>query len=86
MHGKLAVPVGVEGVPVGRQQMSVSERRREHLAQHILLGHLAVLEDQLAGVAAAHAQLVQLLRRPEALRRARMQLGVTPCTTPQDAS
>ncbi|MNT71760.1 hypothetical protein D3C72_2102840 [compost metagenome] len=32
------------------------------LAQHVFLGDLAVLEHQFAGVAAAHAQLVQLLR------------------------
>ena len=39
------------------------------LAQHILGRHLAVLKHQLAGVAAAHAQLVQLLRGAEALRK-----------------
>ena len=37
------------------------------LAQHVFLGDLAVLEYQLAGVAAAHAQLVQLLRHRETL-------------------
>ena len=37
-----------------------------HLAQHVLRRHLAVLEDQLAGVRAAHAELVELLGRAEA--------------------
>ena len=32
------------------------------LAEHVVCGHLTVLEDQLAGVGAAHAELVQLLR------------------------
>ncbi len=31
-------------------------------AEHVLRGHLAVLENQLAGVGAAHAELVELLR------------------------
>ena len=38
-----------------------------HLAQHVLRGHLAILEHQLAGVGAAHAELVELLRGREAL-------------------
>ena len=33
-------------------------------AQHVLLRHFAILEDELAGRRAAHAQLVELLRRP----------------------
>ncbi|MDT4822676.1 hypothetical protein FQZ97_558830 [compost metagenome] len=37
------------------------------LAQHIFLGDFAILEHQFAGVAAAHAQLVQLLRHGKAL-------------------
>ena len=38
-----------------------------YLPKHILLGDLAILKEELAGVAAAHAQLIQLLRRLEAL-------------------
>ena len=37
------------------------------VAQHVLGRHLDVLEHQLAGVAAAHAELVELLRDREAL-------------------
>ena len=56
-------------------------------AQHVLLGHLAILEHQFAGVGAAHAELVELLRRGEALHplldqergdaaRARVRIGL----------
>ena len=53
--------------------------------QHVLGRHLDVVEHQLAGVAAAHAQLVELLRDGEALHAlldeeggdaARAQLGL----------
>src|SRR5204863_7992631 len=37
------------------------------LAEDDLGGHLAVAEHELAGIRAAHAELVQLLRRAEAL-------------------
>ena len=40
-----------------------------HLPQHILCGHLTVLKHQLAGVAAPHSKLIQLLRRVEALHQ-----------------
>ena len=36
-------------------------------AEHVLLRHLAILEHELAGVGAAHAELVELLRGREAL-------------------
>src|SRR5690606_11705026 len=38
-----------------------------HFAQHVFFRDLAVLEDQLTRVAAAHAQLVELLRHGKAL-------------------
>ena len=38
-----------------------------HLAQHVLGRHLAVVEDQFAGVGTAHAHLVELLRGGETL-------------------
>jgi hypothetical protein len=36
-------------------------------AEHVLLRHLAILEHELAGVGAAHAELVELLVGREAL-------------------
>jgi hypothetical protein len=42
-------------------------RAAVHLAQHVLLGNLAILEDELARVGAAHAELVELLGGGEAL-------------------
>jgi hypothetical protein len=41
-----------------------------HLAEHVLLGDLAVLEDQLAGARRADAELVLLLADGEALEAA----------------
>ena len=38
------------------------------LPQHVRVGHEGVLEDELAGVAAPHPQLVELLSRAEAGR------------------
>lgn len=38
------------------------------LPNQLTLGHFAVLEDQLASVAAAHAELVQLLSSAKALK------------------
>ena len=38
-----------------------------HLAEHVLLRNLAILEHQLARVRTAHAELVELLRRAESL-------------------
>ena len=51
----------------------VVEARHQHvdaasdLAEHVLLGDLALLEDQLAGIRAAHAELVELLGGGESL-------------------
>ena len=54
---------------------AVQDLQRVHepvalLAQEVLGGHAAVLEDQLGGVGGAHAELVLLLARPEALHPA----------------
>ena len=46
--------------------------RVKYLPEHICLRDLAIFKEELAGVAAAHAQLVQLLRRLEALHAASM--------------
>ena len=40
-----------------------------YLAEHILLRHLAILEHELAGLGAAHAELVELLRDGETRER-----------------
>lgn len=49
--------------------MSRSKGQLMYLSKHILLWHLTVLKDQLAGVASTHAQFVKLLGRPKALQR-----------------
>ena len=58
----------------GRQDGAlVVEAAHQHIdalaegTQHVLLGNLAILENQLAGRRAAHAHLVELLRHLEAL-------------------
>ena len=59
--------------PAGEHQPLVIEPRHQHLdaavhsPEHVLGRHLAVLKDQLAGVGAAHAELVELLSGGEAL-------------------
>ena len=40
-----------------------------HLAEHVLLRHFAILEDELAGLRAAHAELVEFLRDRESRER-----------------
>jgi hypothetical protein len=77
--------------PGGQHRAFVVQPAHQHLgaavdrAQHVVGRHLDVLEHQLAGVAAAHAQLVELLRDAEALHAlldqeggdaARAQLGL----------
>ena len=60
----------------GEHRALVVEPAHQHVhalveaAEHVLLRHLAVLEDELAGVRAAHAELVELLRGEEALHAA----------------
>ena len=57
----------------GQHRALVVQAAHQHLgaaidlAEHVLGGHFHVLEHQLARVAAAHAQLVELLRNREAL-------------------
>ena len=57
----------------GKHRALVIEPAHEHVdaaprpAEHVFGRHLAFVEHQLAGVGAAHAQLVQLLRRGEPL-------------------
>mmetsp|Transcript_26227 Transcript_26227/g.61964 ORF Transcript_26227/g.61964 Transcript_26227/m.61964 type:complete len:421 (+) Transcript_26227:5135-6397(+) len=57
----------------GQHGALVVQARHQHLgavvdaAQHVLGRHLDILEHQLAGVAAAHAELVELLRDAETL-------------------
>ena len=57
----------------GQHHALVVEAGHQHVdavadrAQHVLLRHLAVGEHQLRGVGAAHAELVELLRRRKAL-------------------
>ena len=59
--------------PPHEHQAFVIEARHQHprpsihAAQHVFLRHRAVAEDKFAGVGAAHAQLVQLLRGGETL-------------------
>src|SRR5215831_16158782 len=59
--------------PAGEHRALVVEARHQHLhaprflAEHVLRGHLAVAEHQLAGVGAAHPELVELLRGGETL-------------------
>ena len=53
--------------PGGEHRALVVEAGHQHadalpdLAEHVLLRHLAILKDQLAGLRAAHAELVELL-------------------------
>ncbi|MNS91120.1 hypothetical protein D3C72_1251970 [compost metagenome] len=59
--------------PAGQHRALIVQPAHQHLgaavlrAEDVLDRHLHVLEHQLAGVRAAHAQLVQLLRHREAL-------------------
>ncbi len=59
--------------PGGQHRALVIQAAHQHfdaavqIAQHVLCGHLAILKHQLASVAAAHAQLVELLRHRKAL-------------------
>ena len=72
------VKVGNDHIHAGRHDAErarrqddalVIEPRHQHAhaaadcAENILLGHLTILEDKLAGVGAAHAELVELRRR-----------------------
>ncbi|MNV41332.1 hypothetical protein D3C71_1329660 [compost metagenome] len=50
-------------VQTGHQHLDATADHTEHVG----FGYFAILEDQLAGVGAAHAELVQLLRRGKAL-------------------
>ena len=60
--------------PAGEHHALVVEARHQHvdalahLAEHVLVRHLAVLEYELAGVGAAHAELVELLRGGKPLK------------------
>jgi hypothetical protein len=54
-HGALVVEAG-------HQDLDALPR----LAEHVVLGHFAVLEDEFAGFRAAHAELVELLGDGEA--------------------
>ncbi len=57
----------------GEHRALIVEAAHQHVdavadrAQHVLLRHLAIGEHQLRGVGAAHAELVELLRRLKAL-------------------
>ena len=57
--------------PAGQHRALVVEAAHQHAARRrspgpdVLLRHLAVLEHQLAGVGAAHAELVELLGAAE---------------------
>ena len=59
--------------PAGQHRALVVEARHQHvdaaadLAEHVLFRHLAILEHQLAGIGAAHAELVELLRGGKSL-------------------
>ena len=59
--------------PAGQHRALVVEAAHQHVhavadaAEHVLRRHLAILEHQLAGVGAAHAELVELLRGRETL-------------------
>src|SRR5258706_2570475 len=54
-------PAGEHGA-LGVEPFHQHARAAVHFAQHVLRGDLAVLEHELAGVGAAHAELVELLR------------------------
>jgi hypothetical protein len=59
--------------PAGQHEALVVEPGHQHAhaatdaAEHVLLRHFAILEHEFAGVGAAHAELVELLRRGESL-------------------
>ena len=59
--------------PAGEHDALVVEARHQHVdavadgAEHVVLRHLAIGEHEFAGVGAAHAELVELLRRRKTL-------------------
>src|SRR3546814_4904906 len=63
----------------GQHHAFVVEPGHQHVdaaadaAQHVFLGHFAILEHQLTSVGAAHAELVELLRGRESLEA--LQIG-----------
>jgi hypothetical protein len=74
------MPIG----PAGEHRALVVEPAHQHLraavqrAEHVLGRHLDVLEHQLAGVAAAHAELVELLRDRKPFMPFSIRNAVTP--------